>query len=307
MKKVGGLTYTPLADYSGRVSIAFRDGLVAVAVGGPKVLQLLVSDDGRPPQEAQGAGPIPIWGRVHVGSNQAGTLVVTYPRCSTATLRTCDIYEWNSETHRERLLRLASKSGRADLEATEDRGNVLRVTSLTPDAVVDQEALLGQEDPAGSVTLQERRRSTHRLLDSGGYGVVMNVGKIGWLESRPSDPCGSVTARMRNQHTRRTMFSHKTFCDQEEGGEPVGVGIVAGQFMFGFTRTYEDASVFAHPIDTGPRRQRAASLRGSAVDFAPVTSDSGYVVDGFGCDGRWEGTVPRGRCHVDLVTGLNLR
>lgn len=306
VREIGRLTYTPLADYTGRVSISESDRLLAVAVGGPDGLQLRVSRPSEVPQPAPGAGRLPVWARIHVGSDRNWEPVVTYPRCRTTTLSSCDIYEWSTVTRRERLLTAASAPGRADLEAATDQGDVIRVTSRSPSTVFGRDGILEQALPTGTVTLKKRGERSYRLAASGGYGVTLAYGKIGLLVFTPSEPCGAVTAKLVNSHTRRTMFQHRTFCDQEEGGEPVGVGIGGGQFMFGFTRTYEDASVYAHPVNTGPKRQRVRSLGRGAMDYEPVNSDGGFVVEGFGCDGRYEGPAPRGRCHVDRVTGLAL-
>lgn len=303
----GGLTTTPVADYDGRVAISYRDGLLAVATGGPRTLQLRIAELGKTPRAAEGAGPLPFWARIHVGSNASGYPVVVYPRCRSARLASCDLYEWDPRFRRERVIERVSKPGRAEVEGVEHSGNVLFVTSRTPGAVVDQAAMLDGAQVTGTITLQQWRRSPQRILASGGYALSLNVGKIGFLQFRPSEPCGSVTARLVGMHDLRTRFRRQVFCDQEEGGEPVGAAIVAGQFMYGFTRTYEDASVVSHEVNTGPKRQNVANLRTSAVDYAPINGKAGYVVDGFGCDGRWEGPIPRGQCHLDVVSGLEFR
>lgn len=279
-RTLGGVTWTPLALYAGPTQFSIRDGYLASVVpadsgvaDGPA--ELHVSPGGGKPRPAAGAGPVPWWGRPHVGSDASGRVVVTYPRCSDpASVGTCDIYQWNASTEREVVLRGISGETLAETEAVLDMGDALVVREKRATLTATE---LIQETPPLTTLLYKPRGGPLRVVTRhGGRAIDLRGDRIADLflgADQTAGACGVTEARALNLEGF-TVAARQVICG-ENGSSAVGPKLANGHLRFAIAAGAGQRVALDHDLTTGATLQ--ARLTQPFDWFEAEGATSGYA------------------------------
>lgn len=276
---IGGVIWQPRAVYNGPVQLSVRDGFVAAIVPKGEIGELRVAADGEAPEPAAGAGPVPSWGRPHVGTDVSGRVVVTYPRCSDPeAVGTCDIYQWTADTQREVVLRGVSGTALAETEAVMDYGAVLVVREKRP--VLSADDLRFDTPPLTTLLLKPRGKPLRVVTRHGGRQIDLRGSRIADIYPVP-DPSSKICP---DQAARAltldglTVASHVVKCNTPGGfAYPSGPSVADNHLRFGVTTLSRTGTALDHDLATG--RTRAAKLTLPVEWWAADGERSGYALD----------------------------
>lgn len=278
-ENVGGVIWQPRALHHGQVQLSVRDGYVAAVApaSAEGVGELQVSEDGADFSPAEGAGPIPWWGRPHVGSDVTGRVVVTYPRCTDPeAVGTCDIHQWTEATGKERVLRGVSGTALAETEAVMDFGNVLVVREKRP--VLSADDLLYDTPPLTTLLFKPRNRPLRVVTRHGGRDIDLRGSRVADVYVvRPSDGtrCGIRAVRALNLEGL-TVARRNAPCSQGDT-VPVGPSVADNHLRFAIASIGKPGVAVDHDLATG--RTREAKLT-RPVDWWTADGErSGYALD----------------------------
>lgn len=298
-ENVGGVIWQPRAMYDGQVQLSVRDGFVAAIVptGTEGVGELRVADDGDVPAPAAGAGPVPGWGRPHVGTDVTGRTVVTYPRCTDpAAVGTCDIYQWTVTTGKERVLRGVSGSALAETEAVMDFGNILVVREKRP--VLSSDDLQYETPPLTTLLFKQRNRPLRVVTRHGGRDIDLRgsrVADVFVVREPTAADCGVQAARALNLDGL-TVARRDVPCGDAQA-RPVGPSVADNHLRFGIANSGKAGLAIDHDLATG--RTRAAKLT-RPVDWWTADGErSGYALDTPNGAGRCLPVEPRDEAETD--------
>lgn len=279
VENVGGVIWQPRALHDGQVQLSVRDGYIAAVVPASSdgVGQLRVSADGADLAPAEGAGPVPAWGRPHVGSDVTGRVVVTYPRCTDPeAVGTCDIYQWTEATGKERVLRGVSGTALAETEAVMDFGNVLVVREKRP--VLSADDLLYDTPPLTTLLFKPRNRPLRVVTRHGGRDIDLRgsrVADVFVVREATGTACGIRAARALNLEGF-TVARRNAPCSQG-ATFPVGPSVADNHLRFGIASIGKPGVAVDHDLATG--RTREAKLT-RPVDWWTADGErSGYSLD----------------------------
>lgn len=278
VENIGGVIWQPRAAYDGQAQLSVRDGYVAVVVATSTTEgELRVSKDGEAPFAAPGAGPIPAWGRPHVGTDVTGRTVVTYPRCTDPTaVGTCDIYQWTEATGKERVLRGVSGGALAETEAVMDFGNVLLVREKRPVLTADE--LQYSTPPLTTLLFKPRNKPLQVVTRHGGRDIDLRGSRIAdvfVVKEATASNCGVRAARALKLDGR-TVARRDVPCGAA-AARPVGPSVADNHLRFGIANTGKPGLALDHDLATG--RTRAAKLT-RPVDWWTADGErSGYALD----------------------------
>lgn len=279
VENIGGVIWQPRAIYDGQVQLSVRDGYVAAIVpsGTDGVGELRVSEDGDVPAPAQGAGPVPAWGRPHVGSDVTGRVVVTYPRCTDPeAVGTCDIYQWTETTGKERVLRGVSGTALAETEAVMDFGNVLVVREKRP--VLSADDLQYDTPPLTTLLFKPRNRPLRVVTRHGGRDIDLRgsrVADVFVVKAENGAKCGVRAARALNLDGL-TVARRDAPCAHGDVF-PTGPSVADNHLRFGVAEVGKPGVAIDHDLATG--RTREAKLTRPVDWWAADGERSGYALD----------------------------
>jgi hypothetical protein len=274
-------TATVLATYAHGGQLSAQGGVLAIAAIADDNASstLMVSTDGTAPVTAAGAGALPRWALPHLGTDAAGRVIVTYPRCSAQAVSSCDLYTWDLASRTERRLSTLSKTGVGETEGVFSHGAVAFnrwIGKATPGALVDGHQAYEQTTlffkPSGGAT---RQISTH-----GGRQLALRGSWIAQVrDTETADDggiCGVSSTELVSITGKRVKTLHRLTCG-ENGQETAGPSFVGDSLYFAAAANLlGDGVVYRYRVGGATIVQRRT--RHALCGFASTGARTGYAL-----------------------------
>lgn len=253
-----------LAELPGARSVSYAQGTLAAAVG--DVQKTLVVGPPSAPVAAQLGGPLPDWAVPHVGTDAAGRVVVTYPRCSGEGVG-CDLYAYDVAAGAERRVAGAATSGE-EVEGVLRRGRLLLARSVTVRGEVQR-----------WLSIAAREGAPLRLVTRFGGTQLALRGRV-IAQVRDTDPgsaiCGQPSIEEVDTRTGRRELIDATSCGMD-GAQVAAPAFVSGSLLW--TWSAGDRTPYLYRLAATGARTRA-KLPSGTIAFAPTALRAGYALHG---------------------------
>jgi hypothetical protein len=285
-KKTAKPTTVTIADYAKGAQLSAQGRTVAIAVQTGSGAELRVGTGVKTPTRAVGAGPLPAWAQPHVGTDAAGTVVITYPRCSTDAVRSCDLYVWTAKAKKAIRLTAISDPKRGETEGVLDRGNLALVREKAAILSTLDSVAVGREPYRTDIYYKPMGGALKRVTASGGRKIAL---RGNWIaDVRDTTPagsddheCGQTTIGLLSlTGTRRDV--RLANCG-DTGRQFSGPAFSGTALLFGEVQTTGQGVAFRY--DPTTQVTTKASIRRHLEHWAPVNAGTGYALGTTADDG----------------------
>jgi hypothetical protein len=274
-------TATVVATYAHGGQLSAQGKLLAVAAisDDNASATLMVSTDGTAPVAAEGAGVLPRWALPHVGSDAAGHAVITYPRCSSKAIASCDLYAWDVASRTEQRLSGVSKAGTGETEGVFSRGALAFnrwIGKATPGALVDGH----QAYEPTRLFFKPKGGAIRTLSAPGGRQLALSGGWIAQVRDTTKEEdggiCGVSSAELVSTSGNTVKTIRRLTCGLN-GQETAGPSFVGDSLYFASaTNTEGTGVVYRHRL--GGTTTLQGRTRHALSGFAATGSTSGYAL-----------------------------
>lgn len=279
-KKVAPPVTTAIAEFAKGAKLSARGRTVAVAVQtSSTAAELRVSTGTAVPVKAVGAGPLPAWAQPHVGTDATGSTVITYPRCSTEYVVSCDIYVWSSKLKKSIKLAAISDPKRGESEGVMERGNIAIVREKSGILATLESVAIGKEPYRTDIFYKPTTGNLKRVTSSGGRNIALSGDWIADLrDTTPSGSddheCGVASVGLLTvSGTRRDV---RDITCGDAGRQPAGPAFSGNTLLFG--EALLDGKAMAYRYSLASKITTKAAIRLHAEAWAPVNAGTGYAL-----------------------------
>lgn len=278
-KKTTTPTTVAIAEYAKGAQLSAQGRTVAIAVQTGSGAELRVGTGVQTPTRAVGAGPLPAWAQPHVGTDAAGTVVITYPRCSTDYVSSCDLYVWTAKAKKAIRLTAISDPKRGETEGVLDRGNLALVREKAAILATLESVAVGREPYRTDIYYKPTGGALKRVTASGGRKIAL---RGSWIaDVRDTTPagsddheCGQTTIGLLSLGgTRRDV--RLANCG-DTGRQFSGPAFSGNALLFGEVQT--TGKGVAYRYDPTTQVTTKASIRRHLEHWAPVNAGTGYAL-----------------------------
>lgn len=286
------LVTTSIAHYALGAQLSARRNVVAIAQVGrnPRHATLLIGRGNKVPVRAARVGRLPIWAQPHVGTDAKGRPVVTYPRCRSSRVASCDLFRYDVRSRTEAPMGSISRAGVGEVEAVMDRGSVAfsRWTGTAVPRAMGQEIEVSEPTRLFYRRVGERPR---RLADSGGRMLALRgpwIAQIRDTTGRSAQAiprsgngdCGNSTVELISTDGEPRKVVWVKSCDGN-GAPLTGPAFIDRTLVFGEAPATDPGAdrrtlILRYGLDTGSTTSAPGGMLQS--DFVATGPDRGYGI-----------------------------
>ncbi|MDQ8045552.1 MAG: hypothetical protein REI11_13185 [Patulibacter sp.] len=279
---VAKATATVLATYPHGAQLAAGHGVLAVAAhtADDRAATLLVGSGTDAPVPAPGAGTLPRWAIPHVGTDTHGAPVVTYPRCGSSAVASCDLYAWNVDTHVEQRVAAAARGGVGEIEGAFDGGALVfsRWTGKgKPVTFIDHQQVFAPT----TLFYRPAHGSVRRLAAPGGEQLALRGRWIAQVRDTTTPEndglCGVSTVELVSVSGKTVRPMRTTGCGLN-GQSSAGPSFIGGGLMFALVENDAGDGIVLRRGLAATARAQQARTPDVLIGFAPSSPTAGYAL-----------------------------
>lgn len=265
---------TPIMALGDVAAVSARGDVIAVTQHDVSSARLFVGVGVAAPSLVPEVGSLPRWAHPHVGTDSQGRTVVVYPRCSDASVSSCDLWQYRVDRRTAVRLSGVNSATKGETEGAMDHG-ALAYTRWTAETAPP----LGNGVTPTTLMYKPAGRSTRVVTKRGGQQLALSGDLIAQARLRNPNYGECGTRAVETITTTGHRHTVRTYICGLDGHTPLGLAFVDGRLLWAM-HGFDQGHYAQYVVATGKTYYENVSTEW-LYGYAPVRTDGGPIVEGY--------------------------